>query len=56
MIRAFDSYNPLYSVFREHGVYDEWVRCMETYNASIHEALPVLIIRRLVRSPHWREV
>jgi hypothetical protein len=38
IIRAFDSYNPLYSVFREHGVYDECVRCMETYNAAIHQA------------------
>jgi hypothetical protein len=38
LIRAFDSYNPLYSVFREQGVYDECVGCWENYNEAIHQA------------------
>ncbi len=41
IIRAFDAYNPLYSVFREHGVYDECVRCWKNYNESIHQAAAV---------------
>ena len=38
LIRAFDAYNPLYSVFREQGVYDECVGCWENYNQAIHQA------------------
>ena len=38
LIRAFDAYNPLYSVYREQGVYDECVGCWENYNAAIHHA------------------
>lgn len=41
IIRAFDAYNPLYSVFREHGVYNECVRCWENYNEAIHQAAAV---------------
>ena len=38
LIRAFDAYNPLYSVYREQGVYDECVQCFENYNDAIHQA------------------
>lgn len=38
LIRAFDAYNPLYSVYREHGVYEECTACWENYNAAIHQA------------------
>jgi len=38
LIRAFDAYNPLYSVYREQGVYDECLGCWENYNQSIHQA------------------
>lgn len=38
LIRAFDAYNPLYSVYREKGVSDECVGCWERYNEAIHQA------------------
>jgi lysophospholipase L1-like esterase len=38
LIRAFDAYNPLYSVYREQGVYDECLACWENYNQAIHQA------------------
>jgi hypothetical protein len=38
LIRAFDAYNPLYSVYREQGVYDECVRCSEFSNDAIQRA------------------
>ncbi|HSJ58623.1 MAG TPA: GDSL-type esterase/lipase family protein [Anaerolineae bacterium] len=38
LIRAFDAYNPLYSVYREHAVYDECVSCWEKYNEAIRQA------------------
>lgn len=38
LIRAFDAYNPLYSVYREQGVYDECLGCWENYNQAIHQA------------------
>jgi hypothetical protein len=38
LVRAFDAYNPLYSVYRERGVYDECVACWENCNEAIHEA------------------
>jgi len=38
IIRAFDAYNPLCSVWHEHGVYDECMRCWENYNETIHQA------------------
>jgi lysophospholipase L1-like esterase len=38
IVRAFDAYNPLYSVWREHGVYNECMRCWENYNETIHQA------------------
>lgn len=38
IIRAFDAYNPLYSVYQEHGVYDECLHCWENYNETIHQA------------------
>lgn len=38
IIRAFDAYNPIYSLYRESGVYDECVRCWENYNEAIHQA------------------
>jgi hypothetical protein len=38
IIRAYDAYNPFYSAFVEHGVYDECLGCMETYNQVIHQA------------------
>jgi lysophospholipase L1-like esterase len=38
LIRAFDAYSPLYSVYREQGVYDECLGCWENYNQAIHQA------------------
>jgi hypothetical protein len=38
LIRAFDAYNPLYSVYGEQGVYEECVGCWENYNEAIHQA------------------
>jgi lysophospholipase L1-like esterase len=38
LIRAFDAYNPLYSVYREQGVYDECVQCFEYHNEAISRA------------------
>jgi len=38
IVRAFDAYNPLYSVWSEHGVYGECMRCWENYNETIHQA------------------
>jgi hypothetical protein len=38
IIRAFDAYNPLYSVFREQGVYEECLGCWENFNQVIHQA------------------
>jgi len=38
IIRAFDAYNPLYSVYVEHGVYEECSGCWEKYNQVIHQA------------------
>jgi lysophospholipase L1-like esterase len=38
LIRAFDAYNPLYSVYREQGVYDECVQCFEYHNDAIQRA------------------
>lgn len=38
IIRAFDAYNPLYSVYRERGVYDACTACWANYNDAIHQA------------------
>jgi hypothetical protein len=38
LVRAFDAYNPLYSVYREQGIYDECLRCWENYNEAIHQS------------------
>jgi lysophospholipase L1-like esterase len=38
LIRAFDAYNPLYSVYRQQGVYDECLGCWENYSQAIHQA------------------
>jgi hypothetical protein len=38
LIRAFDAYNPLYSVYRDRGVYDACLGCWENYNQAIHQA------------------
>lgn len=38
IIRSFDAYNPLFSVFNEHGVYEECIGCWEIFNQVIHQA------------------
>lgn len=38
IIRAFDAYNPLYRIFQEQGVFEERLKCWETYNQVIHLA------------------
>ena len=37
IVRAFDAYNPLYSAYRERGVFDECLQCWENYNEAIHQ-------------------
>ena len=38
IIRCFDAYNPLYSAWREHGVFNDCLHCWENYNETIHQA------------------
>ena len=38
IIRAMDSYNLLFSIWKNLGMYDEYKRCWDALNATIHQA------------------
>lgn len=38
IIRAMDYYNPIYSKYKEYGIYEECKQCWENLNKAIHQA------------------
>jgi hypothetical protein len=60
IIRSFDAYNPLYSVFKEHGISEACLGCWETYNQVIHQAaeqfkIPVANVFEAFNGPNHDE-